>query len=136
MSSQLLTTKLFPPILRSDIVHRARLVELLNTGLWQAEGFVRKLTLVSAPAGSGKTTLVSEWLQGSKYQAAWLSLDESDNDPSLFLAYLIAALGQLQADFGSGILKIQQSPQPPSMILPCTSSWPSSSTTSPRICTW
>jgi LuxR family transcriptional regulator, maltose regulon positive regulatory protein len=113
MSGQLLTTKLFSPILRKDVVHRTRLVELINTGLWQVNGFVRKLTLVSAPAGSGKTTLVSEWLQGSKYLAAWLSLDESDNDPSLFLAYLIATLGQLQADFGSGILKILQSPQPP-----------------------
>ena len=74
---------------------------------------MRKLTLVSAPAGFGKTTLVSEWLRQSKYQATWLSLDESDNDPARFLAYLIAALRQLQADFGSGTSSILQLPQPP-----------------------
>src|SRR5512146_2871300 len=100
MSDQLLNTKLCWPILRKDVVHRQRLVELLNRGLWQEDGFVRKLTLVSAPAGFGKTTLVSEWLRLVKFQAAWMSLDEGDNDPARFLAYLIAALRRIQPGFG------------------------------------
>ncbi len=98
---------------RRDVVHRRRLVELLNDGLWQEDGFVRKLTLVSAPAGYGKTTLVSEWLHGSPYAAAWLSLDSSDNDPARFLAYLIAAVRQLHTEFAAATLAILQLPQPP-----------------------
>jgi LuxR family maltose regulon positive regulatory protein len=104
----LLQTKLYIPPIRRELVSRSRLIERLNTGLQ------RKLTLISAPAGFGKTTLVSEWLAGSAQRAAWLSLDEGDNDPARFLAYMIAALRTIEASIGQGVLSTLQSPQPPS----------------------
>ncbi len=104
MSTAILATKLFIPPPRSGAVIRTRLLERLN------EGLHRKLTLVSAPAGFGKTTLVSEWIARSNGQTAWLSLDEGDNDPARFLAYLIAALRTIAADIGEAVLTILQSP--------------------------
>ena len=94
------------------MVSRPRLIEWLN------EGLSRKLTLISAPAGFGKTTLVSDWLAGCarlepEVRAAWLSLDEGDNDPARFLAYMIAALRTIKASIGKGIPSALQSPQPP-----------------------
>ena len=86
-----------------------RLFERLNEGL--AKG--RKLTLISAPAGFGKTTLVSEWIATCKTPAAWLSLDEGDNDPVRFLAYLVSALQIHLPKIGAGVLAALQSPQPP-----------------------
>jgi LuxR family maltose regulon positive regulatory protein len=76
------------------------------------------VTLISAPAGFGKTTLVSEWVAGGerlepKVRAAWLSLDEGDNDPTRFLVYLVAALQTISANIGAGVLRTLQSPQPP-----------------------
>ena len=82
----LLHTKLYIPPLRREQASRPRLIERLNVGLG------RKLTLVSAPAGFGKTTLVSEWIAAIHNRVAWLSLDESDNDPTRFLIYIVAAL--------------------------------------------
>jgi LuxR family maltose regulon positive regulatory protein len=73
-----------------------------------------KLTLISAPAGFGKTTLLSEWIAACERPAAWLSLDEGDNDPPCFLAYLVAALQTLAPKIGAGALAMLQSPQPPS----------------------
>ena len=72
----------------------------------------RKLTLISAPAGFGKTTLVSEWATACRRPTAWLSLDEGDSDPLRFLAYLIAALQTVSQNFGAGSLAMLQSPQP------------------------
>jgi LuxR family maltose regulon positive regulatory protein len=86
-----LTTKLYIPPTRPDVVSRPRLIERLNQGL------DCRLTLVSAPAGFGKTTLVSEWLSGLERPSAWLSLDESDNDLARFLSYVIAALQRIDA---------------------------------------
>ncbi len=114
----LLRTKLYIPPLRREQVPRPRLLERLNAGL------DRKLTLISAPAGFGKTTLVSEWVQITSNIAAtggadppiavaWLSLDESDNDPARFLTYVIAALRTVKPDIGKGALSALQSPQPP-----------------------
>jgi LuxR family maltose regulon positive regulatory protein len=91
------------------MVLRPRLIEQLNDGL--AKG--SRLTLVSASAGFGKTTLVSEWIASSSCPVAWLSLDEGDNDPTRFLTYLIAALQTIAANVGKGTLAILQSPQPP-----------------------
>jgi LuxR family maltose regulon positive regulatory protein len=88
-------------------VPRPRLIERLNQGLISG----RKLTLVSAPAGFGKTTLVSEWLAGCSQPAAWLSLDESDNDPTRFLAYFIAALQTVAANIGKGALGVLHAAQ-------------------------
>jgi LuxR family maltose regulon positive regulatory protein len=92
MAMPLLTTKLYIPPPLPNPVERPRLIERLNEGLPRqsaslSEGrFARKLTLISAPAGFGKTTLVSEWLAGCAQPAAWLSLDEGDNDPARVLA--------------------------------------------------
>ena len=84
----LLTTKLYAPPPRPNSVLRARLIERLDDGLRLG----RKFTLISAPAGFGKTTLLSAWVAGGDRPVAWLSLDEGDNDPARFLAYLAAAL--------------------------------------------
>jgi len=96
----ILQTKLYIPPIRPELVSRPRLIERLNSGLH------RKLTVISAPAGFGKTTLVSEWLTSLRLAAAkegqiadgiaWLSLDESDNDPARFLVYFIAALQTIE----------------------------------------
>ena len=72
-----------------------------------------KLTLISAPAGFGKTTLVSEWVAVCERPVAWLSLDEGDNDPTRFLIYLVSALRTIMANIGEGVLGVLQSPQPP-----------------------
>jgi len=108
MSSPILATKLYIPPPRSKIVLRPRLIERLNEGL--AAGC--KLTLISAPAGFGKTTLVSEWIASCGRPAAWLSLDERDNDPARFISYLVKALQTIQTEIGEGLLAALQSPQP------------------------
>src|SRR5438874_11185150 len=107
MSTPILATKLYIPSPRPNVVPRLRLIEQLN------EGLHRKLTLVSAPAGFGKTTLVSEWVAGCERPAAWLSLDDGDNDPTRFLTYLVAALQTIASTIGEGVLAALQSPQPP-----------------------
>jgi LuxR family maltose regulon positive regulatory protein len=107
MSTPLLAGKLFIPPSRPKVVLRPRLIEQLN------ESPHRKLTLISAPAGFGKTTLVSAWVTACGRPTAWLSLDEGDNDPTRFLAYLIAALQTIAPNIGTGLLGILQSPQPP-----------------------
>jgi LuxR family maltose regulon positive regulatory protein len=119
MSTTILATKLYVPPPRSKIVLRAQLIERLNEGLSSG----RKLTLISAPAGFGKTTLVSEWIaaltpsplpmgEGLGVRVAWLSLDEGDNDPARFISYLVKALQTIQAGIGEGLLAALQSPQP------------------------
>jgi LuxR family maltose regulon positive regulatory protein len=109
MATPILATKLHIPAPRPKTVLRARLIERLDEGLPSG----RKLTLISAPAGFGKTTLVSEWVASCKRPVAWLSLDEGDNDPTRFLAYLVAALQTNPATIGKGVSGVLQSPQPP-----------------------
>ena len=129
MTEILLQTKFYIPSIRSNLVLRPQLISRLSQGLKHGH----KLSLVSAPAGFGKTTLLGEWLAGLKTGAArehqnheltaeipprlaWLSLDEGDNDPTRFLTYLAAALNQaeaLESDIGKGALGMLQSPQPP-----------------------
>ncbi|MCB0188158.1 MAG: AAA family ATPase, partial [Caldilineaceae bacterium] len=113
MPTAILATKLYIPPPRPKVVFRPHLLERLNEGLRQDPGSGRKLTLISAPAGFGKSTLVSEWVASSERRAAWLSLDEGDNDPTRFLAYLVAALRTIVADIGEGVLSVIQSPQLP-----------------------
>src|SRR5207237_5558801 len=103
MPTPILATKLYLPPLRPNVVSRPRLLERLN------EGLHGKLTLISAPAGFGKTTLVSEWLAGGPRPVAWLSLDEGENDPTRFLTYLVAALQTIAATIGEGALGVLQS---------------------------
>src|SRR6266566_4305812 len=107
MPTPILATKLYIPRLRPNVVSRPRLLERLN------EGLHRKLTLIAAPAGFGKTTLISAWMAGCDRQVAWLSLDKGESDPTLFLTYLVAALQTIAPDIGVGVLGALQSPQPP-----------------------
>jgi LuxR family transcriptional regulator, maltose regulon positive regulatory protein len=81
------------------------------------EGMHSKLTLISAPAGFGKTTLVSAWLADCRQAIAWLSLEESDNDLARFLTYLVAALQTIGVNAGAGVLGVLQAPQPPPIEL-------------------
>jgi LuxR family maltose regulon positive regulatory protein len=128
----LLKTKLYIPPLRPNLVARPRLIERLNQGLQLGH----RLSLISAPAGFGKTTLVTEWLSKlpkrvsitpspthsltptplhppTRSPIAWLSLDEGDDDLTRFLAYLVAALQSIELTIGEGALAMLQSPQPP-----------------------
>jgi LuxR family transcriptional regulator, maltose regulon positive regulatory protein len=107
MPLPILATKLYIPPARYNLVLRTRLVERLN------EGSGRKLILISAPAGFGKTTLVSAWIAGWKQPVAWLSLDEGDGDPTRFLTYFINALQTVSPDTGSTVLNLLASQQPP-----------------------
>ncbi len=99
MEMPILVTKLHVPSRRPDLVARPRLVDRLDAGVRQQH----RLTLVSAPAGYGKTTLVTDWLGGHDVPLAWLALDEADNDPHRFLEYLIAALQRLDPEYGVGV---------------------------------
>src|SRR5512137_1640288 len=92
----LLATKLLVPAVLSDWVTRARLVAHLSDGLRAG----RQLTLVCAPAGFGKTTLIQEWVGAAEQSVGWLTLDEADNDPGRFVRYLAAAVEQATAGFG------------------------------------
>ncbi len=115
MSKNLLQAKLYVPRPRPSLVPRPHLIEKLNRGLH------RKLTLISAPAGFGKTTLVSEWIAGCERPFAWLSLDERDTDLTRFLTYFITALQTVALGSGEGVepslgervLGMLQSPQLP-----------------------
>src|SRR5918992_4348277 len=107
--SPLLATKVYAPRWRRGLVSRPRLIARLD------QGSERKLTLVSAPAGFGKSTLLAEWLSGpsaSDRPAAWVSLDPSDNDPARFWAYVIAALQTVRDGLGAAALSLLHAPQP------------------------
>ncbi len=109
MTTRILTTKLYIPPPQTGLVLRQRLVERLNAGM------NRSLILVSAPAGYGKTTLLSDWARRSESRprVAWISLDKGDNDSARFWAYFVAALGGLQAGLGENALALLHSPKPP-----------------------
>lgn len=109
MPEDLITSKLNIPPVRRSLVPRPRLINLLNEGLHNNH----RMTLISAPAGFGKTTLVVDWLQQVDLQAAWLSLDEADNDLPRFLAYLAAALQEVDETIGTPLFNAIQSPQLP-----------------------
>ncbi len=105
----MLLTKLHIPSAGNNIVHRSELSEKLNPGL------SRKLILVSAPAGFGKTTVVSDWIDQNKIPAAWFSLDNGDNDPAIFLSYVISGIQSIHKEFGLSALKLLNSPNKPSV---------------------
>ncbi|MDQ5811238.1 MAG: hypothetical protein M3358_10910, partial [Actinomycetota bacterium] len=108
----LVSTKLRPSQARPKLVARPRLVERLDPEAG------RRLTLVSAPAGFGKTTVLGKWVKDQmdkERPVAWLSLDEDDNDPARFLSYVVAAVGRATGEegFGEGVLAALRSPEPP-----------------------
>src|SRR5215471_5072111 len=105
-SNPLLATKLHLPRPRAQLVPRSHLVERLQQGVAGA------LTLVSAPAGYGKTTLLAQWRMSTRAPVAWLSLEAEDNEPTRFLTYLIAALQTLDPHLGAPALALLASPQP------------------------
>jgi LuxR family transcriptional regulator, maltose regulon positive regulatory protein len=116
MSAPILATKLFMPRPRPQAVLRPRLIRRLNEG----QGGGRALTLVSAPAGFGKTTLVGEWIEELRRKdpglgIAWISLDEGDGDPSRFLLYFAAALQGIEPGCGIDASAALQSPRPPQL---------------------
>ncbi len=118
MSTPLLDTKLFVPRPRRGLVSRSRLRDRLHHCLDS------KLTLLSAPAGFGKTTLLTDWIAGvtaaveGQTSIAWLSLDAADNDPATFWTYVIAALRTVAPDIGENALALLRDPQPsPSQIV-------------------
>ena len=115
MSTPLLETKLFLPRPRRGLVPRTRLRDRLHQGL------AARLTLVSAPAGFGKTTLLVDWMADlsasvdGETSTAWLSLDAGDNDPATFWTYVITALRTVAPDVGGSALDLLREPQPPPM---------------------
>ncbi len=107
-STPLLTTKLYMPPVGPRWVPRPHLIQQLEEGLHLGQ----RMTLVSAPAGFGKTTLLSEWLRQADRPVTWLSLDDGDNDPTRFLAYLIAALQKIDPAIGQSAQATLQATHP------------------------
>ena len=109
----LLSTKLRVPHTQPEIVHRPRLIKLLN------EGLNSKLILISAPAGYGKTTILVDWIQQQNYPTAWLSLDERDNDSVRYMTYLVSAIQAIRPGLGESSLSILQtsSLETPELVL-------------------
>ncbi len=101
----LIMTKVQAPRLRSALVHRSRLIHRLQ------EGMKGPLTLISAPAGFGKTTLLTSWLTSNKTPTAWFSVEPEDNDPVRFFTYLLAALRRLDRQLGASVQPLLQSRQ-------------------------
>lgn len=115
MSIPILSSKLQIPPLRRELVERPRIMTQLNNGL------NRKLTLISAPAGFGKTTVVGSWIASSERSVAWLSLDTQDSDSERFTTYLIAAIQTIDPDVGQWASEALQSGQQPSVEAVLTS---------------
>jgi LuxR family maltose regulon positive regulatory protein len=113
MATPLLATKLHPPRLRRGTVDRPRLTE------YAAKGERPALTLVSAPAGFGKTTLLAGWIEAAADEArtAWLSLDAGDNDPAVFWTYVVAALQTARPDVGEDALTRLRAAQPMTSVV-------------------
>lgn len=105
----MLLTKLHIPSTGNNLVHRPDLFEKLNIGL------NRKLILISAPAGFGKTTLLSDWINHQNIPAVWFSIDKGDNDPVEFLSYIISGVQGIQKGFGQSAIKLLKSPNMPSL---------------------
>jgi len=111
-SDWILATKLNPPLLRSDIVDRPQLLIQLE------EEVQRSLTLITAAAGYGKSTLAAQWLEFSSLPGAWISLDEGDNDLRIFISYIVAAVQRLDSNSCARIHDLLDAPRlPPPDIL-------------------
>ncbi len=97
-----------PPRLRVDVIRRDGLLSRLDSGL------TRKLTVIAAPTGFGKTTLIGQWIASRELPSAWVTLDENDNDPSRFWTYAVSALRNLDSSLGKTALSLLTTSQPPS----------------------
>lgn len=107
MSNPLLVTKVSLPIMRHMLVPRKKILRRLSEGV--QDGHL--LTLVSAPAGYGKTTTVRMWVEEARYPVAWVTLEKSDNDLKQFLTYFLTALGQAEDDLGHAALEVVENTQ-------------------------
>ena len=107
IAGPVLKTKLYIPGVRAHHVSRARLIDSMQ-GIRSCT-----LTLISAPAGFGKTSLLAEWIAGSSLAVSWLSLDNDDNHPGRFLAYLIHSLQSIDESIGAEAWSMLQMPEPP-----------------------
>lgn len=115
--SSILVTKLQPPILSSKRIARPYIIQRLNEGLESGQ----QLTLVSAPAGFGKTVCVSEWIERVDIPVTWLSLDPADDDPGRFFTYFVTALQNVAEDIGREIMGVLRAGQlPPTEIISTT----------------
>ena len=112
MTVPILTTKLYTPPVRPELVSRPRLIERMEEGL----RLNHRLTLVSAPAGFGKTTVIVDWLNQKGRCFTWLSLDEGDNDPTRFMAYLVAALQKIDPTVGQNLAKSAKLPPTETLV--------------------
>ena len=114
MPYQILSTKLYVPPIQSSLVQRPRLVQHLESGYKNG----KRVTLVSAPAGFGKTTVIREWITDKVLEKpfGWLSLDDGDNDPVRFLTYLVSAIQKVDSSLGQSVLTSLNSPQIPSLM--------------------
>jgi len=113
LSLQLLSTKFIIPGMSAKVLSRPRLTQLMEEGLKQKAA----VTLVCGPAGYGKTTIVSNWLnttmENGEKKTAWLALDKTDDDLTIYLTYLIAAMQSIQPGFAQGLAEMAQTPKPP-----------------------
>ncbi len=107
LPNPILKTKLFIPSLPDGIIIRSRLIRVIN------ESIKKKLLFVSAPAGFGKSTLLIEWVDQSKFPVAWVSLDKTENDPVDFLSYLISGVQSIYQNLGEAILSDLKAPGSP-----------------------
>ena len=105
----MLVTKLHIPSTSVSLVRRSDLFEKLNKGL------DKKLIHISAPAGFGKTTIVSDWINQNKIPTAWYSIDKRDNDPVEFISYIIAGIQTIEKDFGQSSVKLLKAPHRPNI---------------------
>ena len=106
VSNPLLHNKLMPPRLNSNVIRRDDLLSRLDQGL------SRKLTIVTAPTGFGKTTVVSMWIASRQFPSAWFTLDQNDNDAVRFWTYVVSALRTLDSSIGKATLSTLMASQP------------------------
>lgn len=114
MPSPLVSTKLYVPQVRHVVVPRLRLVDRLS------EGGQPRLTLISGPAGFGKTTVLAAWARASARPVAWVSLEATEQLPTLFWTYVITAIDTVAPGVGAGVLPLLQAPHPPMELVLAT----------------